>query len=484
MEPINYAIDSMSSNSMKSSNPHSGIHKENYVKTIDTNGNNPACNQGGNMIVYALSSPCKGESGGLTYMPMKLRVRKITERECLRLMGLPDDWFDGADLPKTRQYQIIGNGLVTGKDSYFWYMWQNIYKLLNKKRPTVFSQFSGTGMTEYITDELGFFTVYASEIDESANKAHANLQRKGILDRRTRNLGDITKVSGYKIRPCDVIFSSSPCQSFSHAGKGEGEDGESGLIWETIRTAREMLEATNGRYPSVIATENVAGELSHKHFLTKFLIALDRMGYAIDIQLHNALDYNVAQSRERVAIVAIKKELVDGNSFEEHRHNRVQRVLKKTNADIQLFSGIATFPHEPKKSNLIDFIDDNVDEEYDLSERACMGILRRAYQREKEIPAILAYALMVQSGDLYYESEYDSKHGKVDGNKLREWYADIIDKGFEKVELPVCLENHGTDSRIKIKENETPTVTSRWGTGGNNMALVLDVINDTGGGIT
>ncbi|NLB80217.1 MAG: hypothetical protein GX800_01050 [Clostridiaceae bacterium] len=386
MEPINYAIDSMSSNSMKSSNPHSGIHKENYVKTIDTNGNNPACNQGGNMIVYALqgnmigwsdnagprgkgykenemytintvdrhgimiASPCKGEGDDLVLQPMKLRVRKITEREALRLMGLPPDWFDGADLPKTRQYQIIGNGLVTGKDSYFWYMWQNIYNLLGKKRPTVFSQFSGTGMTEYITDELGFFTAYASEIDESANKAHANLQRKGVLDRRTRNLGDITEVSGYKIRPCDVIFSSSPCQSFSHAGKMEGEDGESGLIWETIRTAREMLEATNGRYPSVIATENVAGELSHKHFLTKFLIALDRMGYAIDIQLHNALDYNVAQSRERVAIVAIKKELVDGNNFEEYRHNRVQRVLKKTNADIQLFSGIATFPHEPKKA--------------------------------------------------------------------------------------------------------------------------------------
>ncbi|NLB80218.1 MAG: hypothetical protein GX800_01055, partial [Clostridiaceae bacterium] len=88
-----------------------------------------------------------------------------------------------------------------------------------------------------------------------------------------------------------------------------------------------------------------------------------------------------------------------------------------------------------------------------------MGILRRAYQREEEIPAILAYALMVQSGDLYYESEYDSKHGKIDGDKLREWYADIIDKGFERIELPVCLENHGTDSRIKIKENETPTVT-------------------------
>lgn len=38
---INYSIDSMSSNSMKSKNPKSGIHKEDYIKTIDTSGNNP-----------------------------------------------------------------------------------------------------------------------------------------------------------------------------------------------------------------------------------------------------------------------------------------------------------------------------------------------------------------------------------------------------------------------------------------------------------
>lgn len=49
-----YTIDPMSSNSMKSSNPHSGIHEADTVKCLDTMCLNPSCNQGGQMVVIAL----------------------------------------------------------------------------------------------------------------------------------------------------------------------------------------------------------------------------------------------------------------------------------------------------------------------------------------------------------------------------------------------------------------------------------------------
>ena len=45
-----FALDSLSSNSMKSANPHSGFHEERVTKTLDTNPD-PTCNQGGNVIV-------------------------------------------------------------------------------------------------------------------------------------------------------------------------------------------------------------------------------------------------------------------------------------------------------------------------------------------------------------------------------------------------------------------------------------------------
>lgn len=46
-----YGISSFDSNSMKSPNPHSGIYEADSARTLDLNGGNPACNQGGIMVV-------------------------------------------------------------------------------------------------------------------------------------------------------------------------------------------------------------------------------------------------------------------------------------------------------------------------------------------------------------------------------------------------------------------------------------------------
>ncbi|KGK87354.1 DNA cytosine methyltransferase [Clostridium sp. HMP27] len=53
--PMAYGICSDGSNSMKSSNPHSGIYKTDTSRTIDGNGGNPSCNQGGIAVVESYS---------------------------------------------------------------------------------------------------------------------------------------------------------------------------------------------------------------------------------------------------------------------------------------------------------------------------------------------------------------------------------------------------------------------------------------------
>ena len=49
-----FTIDALTSNSMKSSNPHSGIHETQTSKCLDTMCLDPSCNQGGHMVVIAL----------------------------------------------------------------------------------------------------------------------------------------------------------------------------------------------------------------------------------------------------------------------------------------------------------------------------------------------------------------------------------------------------------------------------------------------
>lgn len=49
--PTAFGICSKDSNAMKSSNPHSGFYKADTSRTLDGNGGNPSCNQGGIAVV-------------------------------------------------------------------------------------------------------------------------------------------------------------------------------------------------------------------------------------------------------------------------------------------------------------------------------------------------------------------------------------------------------------------------------------------------
>ena len=78
-----------------------------------------------------------------------------------------------------------------------------------------------------------------------------------------KHYGDISAINGSELEPVDIISFGSPCQNLSVAGKREGLDGDrSSLFYEAIRIVKEMREATNGKYPKYIVWENVPGAFS------------------------------------------------------------------------------------------------------------------------------------------------------------------------------------------------------------------------------
>ena len=60
---VAYSFDSLASNSMKSSNPHSGCHATEVAKTLDTTDPNPSKNQGGIAVVEQVPYTLKVRSG-------------------------------------------------------------------------------------------------------------------------------------------------------------------------------------------------------------------------------------------------------------------------------------------------------------------------------------------------------------------------------------------------------------------------------------
>lgn len=174
------------------------------------------------------------------------------------------------------------------------------------------SLFSGIGAFEKALDrlEIPYELIAYCEIDKYASKSYSEIH--GVPE--SLNLGDIAKVDEKALpKDIDLITYGFPCQDISLAGKQKGlfnEDGtqtRSGLFFEALR----IIEETQ---PRVAIAENVKN-LTGNTFKNQFKIVLDSLeqaGYNNYWQVLNAKDYGIPQSRERVFIVSIRKDIDTG----------------------------------------------------------------------------------------------------------------------------------------------------------------------------
>ena len=124
-------------------------------------------------------------------------------------------------------------------------------------KPRVLSLFDGSGCWQLAAEIVGFEAKYASEIE----KFPIEVTKKNFPN--MIHLGDVTKIKGDEIEPCEIITAGSPCQDLSVAGARAGLKGErSGLFMEVIRIVKEMRDKTNGEYPKLVFWENVPGAFS------------------------------------------------------------------------------------------------------------------------------------------------------------------------------------------------------------------------------
>lgn len=116
------------------------------------------------------------------------------------------------------------------------------------------------------------------------------------------NLGSVIDVdwSGYSDGSVDVLVGGSPCQSFSIAGKREGLQGESRLMFEYIRAVREVR-------PHYFIWENVPGAFTSDNgeAFRQLLSEMDGLGYGLAWRVLDAQFFGVAQRRRRVFLVGV-----------------------------------------------------------------------------------------------------------------------------------------------------------------------------------
>lgn len=125
-----------------------------------------------------------------------------------------------------------------------------------------------------------------------------------------RNVGDITKVDWSQFRGMDIdLFTySSPCQDISQAGKQMGLTEGSGTRSALLWN---VVDAVEELHPRFLLQENVAALVSKKFLpdFQKWLDKLEEMGYVSYWARLNAKDYGVPQNRDRVFCLSVRKDI-------------------------------------------------------------------------------------------------------------------------------------------------------------------------------
>jgi DNA (cytosine-5)-methyltransferase 1 len=181
---------------------------------------------------------------------------------------------------------------------------ENNFRILKAEKDTDYTAidlFAGCGGTALGLEHAGLKHVLLNEYDKQAvatlrkNKPEWNVNGEDI------HKVDFTKWHG----KVDVIEGGFPCQSFSYAGKGRGFEDTRGTLFH------EFARAVNEVQPKIAIGENVKGLLNHDNGRTlKTMVSiLQKLGYKVAYKVMRSQYLDVPQKRERLLIVAVRKDI-------------------------------------------------------------------------------------------------------------------------------------------------------------------------------
>lgn len=209
----------------------------------------------------------------------------------------------------------------------------NISYPVKEKKYNTIELFAGAGGLALGVEQAGFNTIGLIEFNRDA----CDTLKKNRPDWRVicDDIANISKLDledyfGIKKGELDLLSGGAPCQAFSYAGKRLGLEDARGTLFYHYAIFLEKLQ------PKMFLFENVRGLLTHDHGKTyqTMLNIFENAGYDIQKQVLNAWDYGVAQKRERLITVGIRKDLKEKITFEFPEKHDYKPVLKDVLKDV------------------------------------------------------------------------------------------------------------------------------------------------------
>ncbi|NWE26815.1 DNA cytosine methyltransferase [Pseudomonas gingeri] len=207
-------------------------------------------------------------------------------------------------------------------------------RLQTSAKPRVLDLFAGCGGISLGFEAAGFEMRGSVEFDPDAARSHG-LNFHGGAEAHSQAI-DITKTTpselcrqlelGNVADAFDIVVGGPPCQAFARVGRSklrEIEEHPEAFIHDPrAQLYKKYLEYVDAFQPLAVLMENVPDILNHggQNIAEETCEVLEAKGYVCGYTLLNAAFYGVPQMRERMFLIAYRKELGAQVSFPSPSH--------------------------------------------------------------------------------------------------------------------------------------------------------------------
>ncbi|QGY00183.1 DNA cytosine methyltransferase [Roseovarius faecimaris] len=184
-------------------------------------------------------------------------------------------------------------------------------------KPKVLSLFSGAGGLDIGFHDCGFEIVETVEFEQKfVDTLEANTRQGGYFDTNTKNTCCDIREFEPNFSDIDFIIGGPPCQPFSAAGaRAAGvsgtKDARGTLFLEYVRLLR-LFKPRGFLFENVYRILGANGGKDWAAIVSEFEAA----GYRLKYRILNSADYGVAQLRERLIIVGVRKDLAENFDYQ------------------------------------------------------------------------------------------------------------------------------------------------------------------------
>lgn len=262
---------------------------------------------------------------------------------------------------------------------------------------TTIELFAGAGGLALGVERAGFQTLGLVEFDKDAcdtlrkNRPNWNVICDDIANISAMDLENLFRVKKGEL---DLLSGGAPCQAFSYAGKRLGLEDARGTLFYHYAIFLEKLQ------PKMFLFENVRGLLTHDGGKTYKTISdiFENTGYMVQKAVLNAWDYGVAQKRERLITIGIRKDLTEVLHYSFPEPHKYKPVLRDVLQNVPESIGV---PYGENKKKIFELvppggywrdIDPEIAKEYMKScwnmEGGRTGILRRMSMDEPSLTVL------------------------------------------------------------------------------------------------